>query len=545
MIFLYHFSIVKCGKYRLKVSPPYSRKYRKEEPSIRKSNRKQELKQTRSLVQEKIKESALSVLPILLIVGLLCLSVSPVSPDLLLSFFLGSILIIVGMGIFTLGAETSMTPIGNRIGTSLTKSRNLPLILLVSLVLGFSITIAEPDLQVLAETVPHINNTVLLVTVGLGVGFFLAVCMLRIIRGIRLRWLLLLFYGVVFVLAALADSDFLSVAFDSGGVTTGPMTVPFILALGVGVSNIRSDRKAEADSFGLVALCSIGPILAVLVLGFFYSSPETAAEVSVLSYGSTTEIGRAYLTAIPVYLKEMAVALSPVVLIFLIFQVCSFRLNRRSFLKICVGILYTYVGLVLFLTGVNVGFSSLGTVLGAELTSGWTYYWLIPLAMLLGWFIISAEPAVYVLEKQIEEVSEGMIPGKAIKLSLSIAIAIAMGLSMLRVLTGISILWFLVPGYALALGLTFFVPDIYTAIAFDSGGVASGPMTATFMLQFMMGASAALGGNVLQDAFGVVALVAMMPLISIQMMGVLYGRRKPAAQPEPEYGDDDIVELWG
>ena len=323
------------------------------------------------------------------------------------------------------------------------------------------------------------------------------------------------------------------------------MTVPFILALGVGVSNIRSDRKAEADSFGLVALCSIGPILAVLVLGFFYSSPETAAEVSVLSYGSTTEIGRAYLTAFPVYLKEMAVALSPVVLIFLIFQVCSFRLNRRSFLKICVGILYTYVGLVLFLTGVNVGFSSLGTVLGAELTSGWTYYWLIPLAMLLGWFIISAEPAVYVLEKQIEEVSEGMIPGKAIKLSLSIAIAIAMGLSMLRVLTGISILWFLVPGYALALGLTFFVPDIYTAIAFDSGGVASGPMTATFMLQFMMGASAALGGNVLQDAFGVVALVAMMPLISIQMMGVLYGRRKPAAQPEPEYGDDDIVELWG
>ncbi|MDY3244131.1 MAG: DUF1538 domain-containing protein, partial [Candidatus Limiplasma sp.] len=209
------------------------------------------------------------MLPILLIVSLLCLFVSPLSPDLLLSFLLGSVLIIVGMGIFTLGAETSMTPIGNRIGTSLTKSRNLPLILLVSLVLGFAITIAEPDLQVLAETVPHINSTVLLVTVGLGVGFFLAVCMLRIIRGIQLRWLLLLFYGIVFALAAFADSDFLSVAFDSGGVTTGPMTVPFILALGVGVSNIRSDKKAEADSFGLVALCSIGPILAVLVLGFF------------------------------------------------------------------------------------------------------------------------------------------------------------------------------------------------------------------------------------------------------------------------------------
>ncbi|MDY4062039.1 MAG: DUF1538 family protein, partial [Candidatus Limiplasma sp.] len=295
------------------------------------------------------------MLPILLIVSLLCLFVSPLSPDLLLSFLLGSVLIIVGMGIFTLGAETSMTPIGNRIGTSLTKSRNLPLILLVSLVLGFAITIAEPDLQVLAETVPHINSTVLLVTVGLGVGFFLAVCMMRIIRGIQLRWLLLLFYGIVFALAAFADSDFLSVAFESGGVTTGPMTVPFILALGVGVSNIRSDKKAEADSFGLVALCSIGPILAVLVLGFFYSSPETAVETSVLSYASTTDIGHSYLTALPVYLKEMAVALSPVVGIFLIFQIFSFRLNRRSFLKICVGILYTYGGLVLFLTGVNVG----------------------------------------------------------------------------------------------------------------------------------------------------------------------------------------------
>ncbi|MDD7662494.1 MAG: DUF1538 domain-containing protein, partial [Eubacteriales bacterium] len=423
--------------------------------------------------------------------------------------------------------------------------RKLWVVVSVSFLIGVIITVSEPDLQVLAEQVPSVPNAVLVGAVAVGVGAFLVIALLRILFRIPLRGLLIVSYAVVLVLAASVPGDFLAIAFDSGGVTTGPMTVPFIMALGLGVASIRSDKNAAQDSFGLVALCSIGPILAVLVLGFFYSSPETVVETSVLSFANTAAIGRAYLTAIPVYLKEMAVALSPVVLIFLIFQVCSFRLNRRSFLKICVGILYTYVGLVLFLTGVNVGFSSLGTVLGAELTSGWTYYWLIPLAMLLGWFIISAEPAVYVLEKQIEEVSEGMIPGKAIKLSLSIAIAIAMGLSMLRVLTGISILWFLVPGYALALGLTFFVPDIYTAIAFDSGGVASGPMTATFMLQFMMGASAALGGNVLQDAFGVVALVAMMPLISIQMMGVLYGRRKPAAQPEPEYGDDDIVELWG
>lgn len=495
-----------------------------------------------TLASEKIKESFRSVLPILLIVLLLCFTISPIRPDLLLCFLIGALLIVVGMGLFSLGADVSMTPIGNRIGTALTKSRNLSLILAVSFALGFAVSIAEPDLQVLAQTVPHINTTVLLVTVSIGVGFFLSVCMLRIMKGIRLRWLLLFFYGAVFVLAAFAPTDVLSIAFDSGGVTTGPMTVPFILALGVGISNIRSDSNAEADSFGLVSLCSIGPILAVLVLGFFFPSQQSSIDIGLPAYEDTGEIAHAYLSALPTYFKEMAVALLPILLIFLIFQIVSLHLPLRELFKILIGILYTYIGLVLFLLGVNVGFSALGAILAAELAVGWTKYLLIPLSMLLGWFIISAEPAVAVLEKQIEEVSAGAIPGKAIKRSLSVAIALAMGLSMLRVLTGISILWFLIPGYFIALALTFFVPDIYTAIAFDSGGVASGPMTATFMLQFMLSVSSTVGGNPLSDAFGVVAMVAMMPLISIQVIGVIYSHRfVPAAE---SYEDDDIIELW-
>ncbi len=487
----------------------------------------------------------MSVLPILIIVCVLCLTVTPIPTDLMLSFLIGALFVIVGMGLFSLGADAAMSPIGNRIGSALTKSRNIPLILVVSFLLGAAITIAEPDLQVLAETVPHINNTALLLTVGAGVGFFLAICMVRVILGIRLRWFLLVFYAITFLLAAFADSDFLSVAFDSGGVTTGPMTVPFILALGVGVANIRSDRQAEADSFGMVALCSIGPILAVLILGFFYQSESVVAGTEVATMADSVAVGGAYWHAIPDYLMEMAVSLAPIVVIFLVFQVLTLRLPMRGFLKICLGILYTYLGLVLFLTGVNVGFSSLGNVLGSALASDWPAWLLIPLAMLLGWFIISAEPAVAVLEKQIEEVSSGAISGKSIKISLSIAIALAMGFAMLRALTGISILWFLIPGYALALGLSFFVPDLYTAIAFDSGGVASGPMTATFMLEFMMGATEAVGGNILTDAFGIVALVAMMPLISIQVMGFAY-RRKVAAVPAPEavFGDTDVIELW-
>lgn len=503
------------------------------------------LRETRTAVTEKVVESLFSVLPIVIIVFLLCLYISPMQPDLLLTFLVGALMLIIGMGLFSLGAEQSMTPIGNQIGTALTRTKNLPLILAVSFLLGFAITIAEPDLQVLAQTVPHISNTVLLITVGAGVGFFMSVCMLRILTGMRLRLLLIFFYAIIFLLAFFADKNFLGIAFDSGGVTTGPMTVPFILALGLGVSNVRSDKNAEADSFGLVALCSIGPVLAVLILGFFYKDNAAVADLSTASYGTTTDIGYAFLHAIPHYLKETAIAMLPIIVIFFLFQFTLLHLDSRNLGKIMIGLLYTYIGLVLFLTGVNIGFSALGAELGAALSSGKSVWWLVPLAMAIGWFIISAEPAVAVLEKQIETVSASAIPGRVIKRSLSIAIALAMGLSMIRVLTGISLFWFLIPGYTTALILTFFVPDIYTAIAFDSGGVASGPMTATFMLQFFMGASIALGGNVLQDAFGVVALVAMMPLVSIQLVGLFYERKqKRTKETTVVYGDYDIVELW-
>ena len=510
-----------------------------------KAKRKAHMEKTRTLLTEKIRESLVSVLPIIAIVTVLCLFLVPMQPNLLLTFLIGALMIVVGLGLFSLGAERSMTIIGNKIGTALTKIGKLPVILLVAFALGVAVTVAEPDLQVLADTVPNIDKTVLLLAVGIGVGLFMVVCMLRILYGINLRWVLLGCYVVIFALAAFTDRDFLCIAFDSGGVTTGPMTVPFILALGVGISHVRSDRQAEADSFGLVSLCSIGPILSVLLLGFFSEDSGGTAEITRVSFDSTTGIGTAFVQALPVYMKEMAMAMLPIVAIFVLFQLFVFRMNTRSFGKIFVGILYTYIGLVLFLTGVNVGFSSLGAELGAALVENGKEWLLIPLAAVLGWFIISAEPAVAVLEKQIEEVSAGTIPGKAIKLSLSIAIALAMALAMLRVVTGISILWFLVSGYAIALGLSFFVPNIYTAIAFDSGGVASGPMTATFMLQFMVGVSIALGGNVLTDAFGIVAMVAMMPLLSIQVVGFYYQRKARKVTQELEsYGDCDIIELW-
>ena len=503
----------------------------------------------KSILKDKLIESIASVLPILVIVAFLCFLAVPVSSGGMLSFFVGAVLLIVGMALFQLGADTAMAPIGKLMGARLTKTRKLWLILLLAFVLGIAITISEPDLQVLATNVPHIDTMVLILTVAIGVGLFLLVSFLRILLGVPLRWLLLVFYVGVFVLAYLSDPDYLSVAFDSGGVTTGPMTVPFIMALGLGVSAIRSDRDATADSFGLVALCSIGPILAVLILGFVYpGEPGTIAVAVTESYSSTVELGQGYLAALPHCLWETFIALAPIAVFFFLFQAFALKLERRALLRILIGLLYTYVGLVLFLTGVNVGFSPLGNELGAQLSGGWTKWLLIPLGVLMGWFIIKAEPAVHVLNKQVEEVSSGAVSEKAMGLSLSIAIALSVGLAMLRVLTGIPILYFLVPGYAVALILSFFVPPMFTAIAFDSGGVASGPMTATFLLPLATGASAALGGNVLTDAFGLVALVAMMPLITIQIMGMIYVIRTKK-QPEPESVLDEndeitVIELW-
>ena len=500
------------------------------------------------VLAEKLKEAAASVLPVTAIVAVLCLALVRVDVGLMLSFLLGSGLLILGMGLFTLGAELSMSRIGNLIGAKMTKSRKLWFILAVSFLLGVAITMAEPDLQVLATNVPAIDKTVLIVTVSVGVGLFLMLCMVRILFSVSLRLLLIVFYALLFLGAFLSDAGFLSVAFDSGGVTTGPMTVPFIMALGVGVASIRSDENAKADSFGLVALCSIGPVMAVMLLGAIYpTDTQTDVNMVIGGFETTVELGGAYLCSLPTYMLEVAMALLPIFVFFLLFQVFSLRLRRLPLTKIVMGVGYTFLGLVLFLTGVNVGFSPLGYVLGKELVTSGLSALLIPLAMLMGWFIIDAEPAVHILNKQVEELTSGAISAKAMGLSLSVAVALANGLAMVRVLTGLPILYFLLPGYAVALGLSFFVPRTFTAIAFDSGGVASGPLTATFMLPLAMGACTALGGNVMTDAFGLVALVAMMPLITVQVMGGIYvlkSRTKTDAPVLPSFGENEIIELW-
>ena len=499
---------------------------------------------------DKLKEALVSVMPVPVIVLLLSSTVAPIPTGIMLSFILGTLLLILGMMFFTHGSEMSMSYMGEKVGSSMTKTKNLPLIILITFVIGFMITVAEPDLLVLAEQVPSVPSRTIVLFVSVGVGLFLVLSILRMFFRIRLSLLLIVLYLMVFILSIFVPEDFLPLAFDSGGVTTGPMTVPFIMALGVGIASVRSDKHAENDSFGLVALCSVGPILAVMVLGIIYNMGETPYRGPALpDADNSVEMARLFILELPQYMMEIALALLPILFFFSIYQMFMLKLKKKSILRIGLGLVLTYIGLVLFLTGVHVGFLPAGYYLGSIIASGLLPYFLIPIAMLIGFFVVKAEPAVYVLNKQVEEITDGDISARTMGLALSIGVAISLGLSMLRMLTGISILWFLLPGYSIAILISFFVPKIYTAIAFDSGGVASGPMTATFLLPFAQGACVAVGGNIVRDSFGVVAMVAMTPLITIQVLGLISQLQKakkpvPAAAPGwEEYDDFTIIEL--
>jgi hypothetical protein len=482
-------------------------------------------------LKEKTLEALSSVMPISIIVFVLSSYAVPIPIGTTIMFLAGAALLIVGMGFFSLGADIAMMPMGEALGAQFMKNRNISFVVLLSFLIGFIVTAAEPDLKVLADQVASIPSAILISTVALGVGMFLVVAMARVIFKVRLRYILTFFYIALFAVSAFAPRAFLSVAFDSGGVTTGPITVPFIMALGIGLSAARSDKDSQDDSFGLVAICSIGPILAVLLLGIAFNPTDaTYTPFDLIEVGTTKDVTEQYALHLPEYLKDVLVALLPVCAFFVLFQTASRHFSKKQLVTIMIGMVYTLIGLVLFLTGVNVGFIPVGHLLGSKIAAS-EYRWaLVPLGMIIGYYTVTAEPAVHVLNKQVEEISGGTVSQKAMKLSLSIGVAISVALSMVRILTGLSIFWLLIPGYALALALTFFAPKIFTGIAFDSGGVASGPITSTFILPLAMGACESVGGDVMTDAFGVVAMVAMTPLVTIQLLGLIYARQARVAE---------------
>ena len=472
----------------------------------------------------KLWEALISVAPVAGIV--LLISFTPLAPLSWLEravFTASALLLAAGIGLFNLGADLAMTPMGRHVGEGLTKSRRLGILVLVCFFLGVLITVAEPDLSVLAGQVSAvIQPTLLIVTVGVGVGLFLVLAILRMVTKTDLTAMLLFFYMLLFAFSALlitvGAQSFLPLSFDAGGVTTGPITVPFIMALGVGIAQTIGGRNAGENSFGLIALCSVGPVLAVLLLSAFSGGGEIHWPLP--DYSLQVSFSPAFWELLGETAWDVAKSLLLMAAFFLILQLVVLRLPVRNLMKMASGLIFAFVGLVIFLVAVTVGFMPVGYRLGSSITA-FHEYAMLGFAFLIGTVVVLAEPAVHVLNQQVEEVTGGAVTRRQMTIALAVGVGVSIGLSILRLIFGFSLLYYLIPGYLLSLGLSFFVPKLYTAIAFDSGGVASGPLTSSFILPMAIGACVSLrgAGSVLDFAFGVVALVAMTPLITIQSLG--------------------------
>lgn len=476
----------------------------------------------------------LSVLPITMLVLILHFTIAPMAMEALIRFLMGATILVMGLGIFLFGAHIGIVPIGSLMGETIAKTNRIYLVGALGFLLGFLITVAEPDLQILASQVNLasggvVSGSLILIVVSVGVGIMVAIGLIRILYGIPLNKVFTLTYLFIFLLGLWVSEEFLAISVDASGATTGAMTTPFILALGYGVSQLKGGKTAEEDSFGMVGLASAGPIFAIMIMimSMVKGLKDIQGEAGNLPFN--TGILGPYIRAFPKYMKESVMTLLPLFILFLVFNAIKFKLLKKPRNNILKGLFYSYLGLTLFLVGVNAGFMEVGRFMGNKVAT--SHPWLMPvIGFLLGMVVVLAEPAVYVLTEQVEEVTAGHIKRKVLLVALSIGIAVAVSLSMLRIMIPPLKLWhFLLPGFAFAAFLTFKVPPIFVGIAYDAGGVASGPMTATFVLAFAQGAAAVIPtANVMVDGFGVIAMVAMTPLIAIQTLGMVFkAKMKP------------------
>lgn len=484
-------------------------------------------------ILSKLKETAVSVLPVMAIVFLLGLTIVPLAPAFLLRFFISGLLLIIGLTVFLLGVDLGIQPMGERCGAALTKRKSLSLLLITAFVIGFIVTAAEPDIQVFGDQVrgvfASVNKLAFTFVIAAGVGLFITLGLLRTVLNLSLKWTLFISYTLLFALAFFAPDSFIGIGFDSGGATTGPMTVPFIMALGLGVSSVRAGKND--NSFGLTGISSVGPVLAVLIYAIFMIAPSTGSGTAgvvsgTAGAGSVLPALPAFSSVIASVLHESLISIAPLFALFIIFQLFLLKMTLRQVIRMCIGFVYSFTGLSVFLTGVYGGFMQTGRILGEQFGAlafergGIWLFLLILTGLALGAIIVCAEPAVWCLSEQVESVSGGTIRRKVLLTFLSVGTAVAIGLAMCRAIMGFNIKWLLLPGYLIAMLLMIFSPELFTGIAFDSGGVASGPLTSTFILSFTIGAASKGSGN--GDFFGVIALVAMMPLIAIQIMGIIF-----------------------
>lgn len=488
-------------------------------------------------LKKSFKETTIIVVPICVIVTIIALLFN-LDKTIISSFMISSILLIIGISLFTFGADLSMMMIGEKLGSSLIKSKKIALILGIILLIGIMITVAEPDLRVLAEQIPSIPTTTLILSISLGVGIMLMIAAMKILFKLSLRTILIISYTLVFALLAFVPSSFIPISFDSSGVTTGPISVPFILALGIGLTAFRTDSDTKNDTFGLIGLCAIGPKIMVLILGMLFSGTNTY-DTSI--YNNNLPLMEQYIEKFLECLKSVTISLLPIIALFIIFNLVKKGVfSKKQIKKVIIGLIATFLGLCLFLTGVDVGFMKTGFVLGQNFINKNLTIYIIPFICVIGFLVVFAEPAVKILTNEVEEITEGSITSNLMRITISVGVVIALILAIIRVLYHVPILWFLIVAYFISLLLTFISPKMFTAIAFDTGGSVCGPLTATFILPFVIGICLASNGNIMLDAFGLIAFIATSPLITIQILGIIF-KIKTKVQINKEI-DETIIE---
>ena len=504
-----------------------------------------------------LKEVLLSSLPLAAIIVIVCVFIAPLeNPSDYGKLVLGFFCVVVGQAFFLVGLDESILPAGKLIGSALPKLKKSLFVILFGVLFGILATVAEPALAVLARQthsiLPEVNATLFIWILSTGIGVFVGLALYRVIRNFSIKLIFAILYVLVFLVAIFVPEEFVALAFDGSGATTGDISVPFILALGIGISATMSKRKTNEDTFGIIGIASVGPILAVFLYGILlkivYGGEIPPAKVYSPGGAET------FLKVVLENLGGVALALMPILLVFLVFQLIFLRLPKKQFIRMTLGSLPVYVGLLIFLSGIDYGFAFAGKYIGEVFLDAsrpdWFPWLLIPLGFILGVAITLSEPAVTVLGEQLEEITNGHIKKATIRWTLAIGIGLAGMLIMVKILTQVNILWFLVPLYAISLLMMLFTSDLFVGLAFDSGGVTGGALTSAFLTPLTLGTAQAVaqkaGGaaqSVLTNGFGIIAFISVTPLITVQALGILYAwqmrlaKRRQDALEELEYDE--------
>ncbi|MGX7198715.1 DUF1538 domain-containing protein [Enterococcus nangangensis] len=501
------------------------------------------------------KETIFSSLPLAAIVLLVCVFIAPLAdPADYLKLLIGYLAVTVGQTLFLVGLESSILPIGKIVGQSLIKLKNLWLIVLCGIVFGFVVTVAEPALEVLARQTHLVLDAVdihaFVWLASAGTGLSVGFALLRLMKNWSIKKIFALAYAFVFAMILIVPEEFVGLAFDASGATTGDVSVPFILALGIGVSQTLSKRKSNDETFGIIGITSIGPIIAIFLYGLYlFISRQGNLPLNDIY---DPAISGGFMSILQDNVVAVALALLPVLLAFIPFQIFIVKLPRQKFIHLMLGAILVYFGLLVFLSGIDYGFAFAGKYIGEVFLDparpSWFRYILLIISFFLGMAITLSEPAVTVLGDQLEELTNGHIKKMTIRLTLALGIGCAVVLSVVKILTGINILFFLAPLYLVAVLLMKPSSQLFTSLAFDSGGVTGGALTSAFLTPLTLGIAQAVAlqdpanaQSVLTNGFGIIAFISVTPLIAVQVLGILYESR--AAKQEAQDIADEKFHL--